>query len=211
MSELELTELDLALSDTPIPLHIAKLIAEARETVETFHLQRRQKPVIGFHASDFELAFRLLEELANHLSHKTDIRFVEWGSGIPCVSLMANLLGWQSFAIECDRELVEFGRFWLNHHSHCVETLWASFVPSLLPETIGRLPTNEGVRRAPVNVEALPLTEIRGDVVYAYPWPGEAEFFEQLFLASSQTGDILVLYHGSLMYDVFRSQERSSP
>jgi hypothetical protein len=34
------------------------------------------------------------------------------------------------------------------------------------------------------------------DVVFVYPWPGEAQFIEELFDATASEGAILVLYHG---------------
>lgn len=202
LHDLELAPIELTLTTTPIPVPFQEVISQARELVEAFHLRRWQTPVRGFHASDFELAYRLLAALHYQLPNKQSRRFVEWGSGIPAVAVLADLLGWHPLAIECDPDLFRHAQQWLATRAHDVVLQRASFVPDPLPERLAQIRTNEGVRRSVTDAPALTLEEIRGDVVYAYPWPGEAEFFEQLFLSTALPGDVLVLHHGSLMYDV---------
>ena len=208
MSHRKLAPYELALAAAPIPSEIEELICEANEHVEAFRVRRWQSPVPGFHASDFELSYRILAALDQHRSTFSPIRFVEWGSGIPCVAMIADRLGWSTLAVECDADLVEHAKRWLATQSHHVELRWGSFVPQPLPDQIALLTTREGVRRDVTDAPALTFDEIRGDVVYAYPWPGEAEFFEQLFLAAARPGDVLVLHHGSLMFDVQQCHDR---
>jgi hypothetical protein len=168
---MRLVEVDLALSDTPVPASVARLLADARRRVDRLEDETRAS-IPAFVPSDFELVYRALVQIkTGRLA--TGGRLIEWGSGVGAVTCLAILAGYHAFGIEIERTLVAIAEELA--HDNDIDTQFAhgSFVP---PGAEPRLDWTGGVTwlstNGPDGYAELALDPDDFDVVFAYPWPG---------------------------------------
>jgi hypothetical protein len=124
-------------------------------------------------------------------------RFLEWGSGIGTVTIMADLLGFESYGIEIDPDLVARAESLAARFESGATFVEGTFFPDGYrpPRGAGGA---KGVRtklggRPGYDVLGLDVSDF--DVVYAYPWPGEETLYEDIFDRHARPGATLVCYH----------------
>jgi hypothetical protein len=190
-----LVEVDLALSEKPIPVNVARLLADAQRHVDTLEAHSRAG-IPAFVPSDFELAYRGLATInADHLA--TGGRLLEWGSGFGVVSCLAVLVGFDAVGIEIEPPLVRVAESLAREHGIATQFACGSFIPQgtephiELSGDVNWLTThgNDGY-------EELELEPDDFDVIYAYPWPGEEQVLFDLFADCAAVGALLLTYHG---------------
>jgi hypothetical protein len=183
-----LVDVELLLSDEPLPTAVADLIADAQQRVDEFS-DRHAATVPAFVPSDFELAYRGLAAIQlQRLA--TGRRFIEWGSGIGVITCLADRAGFDAVGIEIEpqlvdiaEELAEFGR--------------GSFLPPgaeprlEMPDDVAWLATTGAD-----GYEELEMEPDEFDVVFAYPWPGEEDVIFDVFADCAANGALLLTYHG---------------
>lgn len=184
-----------------VPDRARQIIDSAQECLESFHVRYHKQPVPGFYPSDFELVYRTFAAIDERRHHKSSqgigLSFCEWGAGIPVVSALTTLFEWKPLAVECDRKLVEAARSWMQSERLEFELRHASFIPEAYIDEVHQHESLQGIVAKPLDVPALDVEDLQADIVYAYPWPGEAEVMESLFRLVARPGDLLVTFHGS--------------
>ena len=131
--------------------------------------------------------------------------FLEWGSGLGVVTIMAGLLGYDACGIEAELELVEYSRQLAEQFQSPVEFAAGGFIPDGFqwrPE-LGE----EAVRTAIDLADAYDdlgrdLDEF--DLVYGYPWPTEHELFKGIMRDCGGPHSSLLIYdarEGILIHD----------
>lgn len=172
-----------------------ELIDDANERIEAFLL-----------ASDFAnenfvtCDFHLLDQSLNWIVHEhllTGNRFCELGSGFGVAAMLASIQSMESIGIEVEQELVDQASDLAESWALSARFYCGSFVPS---ELIGRLESSPEL-----NHVALHEGDVYGeiglelddfDLFFAFPWPDEQPFFDELFLAAAADGALLLTYHG---------------
>ncbi|MGH7294263.1 MAG: class I SAM-dependent methyltransferase [Polyangiaceae bacterium] len=152
---------------------------------------------------DVYLALKRLKEGAS--------TFLEWGSGIGTVAIMADMLGYESYGIEIHPQLVERAEALAARFGSRAQFACGTFIP-------------EDYRpRAQADDDDVAHTELGGtpgyeeiglslddfDVVYGYPWPGEEAFFEDVFDQLGRPDAALVCYHSLDHVQVHRMTEKT--
>ena len=144
-----------------------------------------------FVAADYESVLEALIPL-----RRPDLRFLEWGSATGVITIMADLLGFEAYGIEVDRDLVGQARG--------LATAWNSnarfAVGSFLPDGYRFRRAGDDPRLGTIAVGdsgylklELPLNQF--DIVYGFPWPGEDMMMLDLMKVYGHP-DALFLMHG---------------
>jgi hypothetical protein len=156
--------------DAAVRSRIRALLAEGWEIFDRFDRDVRQKGFHPFVAADYE---RVLEALLPQRA--PGLRFLEWGSATGVVTIMADLLGFEAYGIELDAGLVDVAQRLARRFGSGARFVAGSF----LPAGYKWQPANGDGRLGTIGVgmSAYPtlghgLDDF--DVVYAYPWDGEA-------------------------------------
>lgn len=129
--------------------------------------------------------------------------FVEWGSGFGVVALLAASLGFDAYGIEIEGKLAAAAEELARRHGLAAEFAAGTFVPADFSE--GDLLEDEHLRHGaegPDGYEELGIAASDVDVFFAFPWPGEEDWFVALFRSVARPGARLVLNRGREGIDV---------
>lgn len=130
----------------------------------------------GFVAADYAVVFDALLDLRGRA-----VTFLEMGSGLGVVTIMASRLGFQAYGIECEAGLVDWSRILAEKYGPDAVFAEGSFIPHQYCWT-GRL-SDELERTdvaAPAAYDDLDMELRDFDLIYAYPWPGEQRLFRDI-------------------------------
>lgn len=203
-----LLDLDMPVSDDPVPADICRFIEEAEDRIDQFQTMCR---VPGFVPSDYIAAYGVLRAL----SESTILRgrqFCEWGSGFGVVTCLAAMVDFEACGIEIERMLVDEARSLADDFGLSVEFVQGSFVPPGAEDRIHASGiyswlTTDG----DYAYEDLELNLSDMDVIFAYPWPDEEAITGELFECYAGIGAVLVTYHGGSDFRLRRKRGRRSP
>jgi hypothetical protein len=166
------------LSGTPcrIPRHLQILLDESAEDLTDW--QGACDPG-SFVPADYVLVFDALCEMRTWMPRGERPVFLEWGSGLGLVTLMASALGWRASGIEVQPGLVRESLRLARAFDLEATFLEGSFFPG-----------------DPATVPKLAERTAKADVIYVYPWPDqEIEIFD-LFDRLAKPGAHLLAYFG---------------
>jgi hypothetical protein len=181
---------DAAPLDDALRARIAAICEEGRVFWHEFDAGVRQDRWHPFVAADYDAVFDALVALRG-----TGRRFLEWGSATGVITIMADLLGYESFGIELDASLVEVSRDLAARAGSNARFAHGSLLPmgwEWKPrDGDGRLGT---LGRGPSGYLELgrPLGDF--DVVYAFPWGGEEPLMLDLMRTHGHADARLVLH-----------------
>ncbi len=157
-----------------LPRHIQVLLDETGEAVNSWQSEPGPHPFVP---ADYVLVWDALRELRRMMPPNP--RFLEWGSGMGIVTLMAASLGWKATGIELQEALVEESRKLSRQFDLSAAFQQGSFFP-----------------KDQSAVEGLENFHAAADVIYVYPWPDfELQTFD-LFDRVAKPGACLLAYFG---------------
>lgn len=169
---------------------IEALIDEGRDIFYSFDDAVRSRHFHPFIPADYDRVLELLIEL-----RQPGLRFLEWGSATGVITIMADMLGFDACGIELDSELVRTARELAARYESKARFAHGSFLP-----TGYVYQTEDGDRRlgtighGPSGYLELqrPLEDF--DVVFGYPWSGEAAMMQDLMRAYGSPHARLILW-----------------
>ncbi|MGY8748100.1 MAG: hypothetical protein ACKVHR_08610 [Pirellulales bacterium] len=179
-------------SHSPAATHLIDL---ANDRIEAFMLAD-DLVIENFVPCDFHLldqAITWIEQ--NHLL--TGNRFCELGSGFGVAALLASLRGMESIGIEIESTLVEQSSSLAEDLGLSAKFYCGSFVPRditgllEIARDVEHVETHEGEV-----YEEIGLSLDDFDLFFAFPWPGEEQFFEAVFQAGAAVNSLLLSYRG---------------
>lgn len=179
--------------DPVLRARLHALAEEGRALWDRFDVEVRQNGFHPFVPADYE---RVLEALLP--LRAPGLRFLEWGSGMGVITIVADLLGFEAYGIELDARLVDTARDLARRHGSGARFAAGSFIPAgyrYRPRHgDGRLGTigdgESGYREL-----GIPLDDF--DIVYAYPWGGEEPMMLDLMRAYGGRDARLLMLGGS--------------
>lgn len=140
-----------------------------------------------------------------------DRRFLEFGSATGVITIMADLLGFEACGIEIDPDLVSSAGRLARRHDSNARFAAGSFLPAGYvwrdergDERLGTIEIGE-----PGYAE-LGLDLHHFDVVYAYPWHGEAPVVLDLMRRRGSPEATLLLHDHTRRVDVYRGGRLAS-
>ena len=174
---------------------IIEIIDHANQRIDDY---TKSAPSIihNFVHCDFDLtALTIHWILENNLL--TGERFCEWGSGFGVATMLATAAGMDAVGIEIEPILVKHshqlaGELRIDSRFFC-----GSFIPHDVTDI---LEISRDVEHVTIEEDdayqeiGQELSDF--DLVFAFPWPGESDFFEALFLECAATGACLLTYRG---------------
>lgn len=171
------------------------LIDEANDAIERFMLAD-QEVIENFVTCDFHLTQSALTWIHdNHLLAGN--RFCELGSGFGVVALLAAQMGMEAIGIEIEQVLVNQAIDLADHLVNDAKFFCGSFIPH---ETLDGLDVDRDIQNVTVEEDDVYRDVGLGmedfDLFFAFPWPGEQIFFEQVFEKWAASGAMLLTYRG---------------
>jgi hypothetical protein len=121
--------------------------------------------------------------------------FCEWGSGLGGVCGVAAINGFTPYGIEIQRELVASARLLASDLNYAMVFAEGTF---LLPGDEELAAGADSHTRLEFNARAwdeLELTPEDCDVVFAYPWPNEEAFVDNIFRRHASADALLLTFH----------------
>ena len=167
---------------------------------EVDDLWEQQQSSDGFHgyvSADYEAVFRSLVHLRGQAR-----TFLEWGSGLGVVTIMASRLGFEAYGIENEPELVDHAHAFGERFAPAARFVRGNFFPSEFTWNPG-----EGEIEVRTALPGAAAYERMGrklsdfDLVYAYPWPGEHQLYQKVMRKYGGPNSLF------LTYDVRRGME----
>jgi SAM-dependent methyltransferase len=123
-----------------------------------------------------------------------NLRFLEWGCGTGVITIMADLLGFEAYGIEIDGGLVDIARELARKYESKATFAEGSFLPAgyewRARDGDNRMGTI-GIARSAYLELGLPLEEF--DIVYGYPWDGEAQIFRDVMDKYGRADAVLLM------------------
>lgn len=157
---------------------IDALINEGCEIFDRFDLETRQRAFHPFVAADYSQIFEALLAIRGSVQSVRDAArptFLELGSATGVITIIADLLGFEAAGIELDPSLVVIARQLAERYESRARFVAGSFLPAgyrwKSATGDGRLGT---IGSGPSAYLELGHALSDFDVVYGYPWDGEA-------------------------------------
>lgn len=186
--------------DSRLRARLTALCDEGWDIWSRFDTEVRGHEWHPFVAADYESVLHALLAL-----RAPRLRFLEWGSAVGVITIMADLLGYEACGIELDADLVRTARDLASRYESHARFAVGSFLPEgyeWKPRSgDGRLGT---IGRGPAGYAELghPLADF--DVVFAFPWTGEEPLMHDLMRRHGGRQARLLLYGVSAGVEIFR-------
>jgi len=137
------------------------------------------------------------------------LRFLEWGSATGVITIMADLLGYEAYGIELDESLVTTARALATRFDSGARFVAGSFLPQGYAwkpkDGDGRLGTI-GQGRSGYLELGKSLDEF--DVVFGYPWAGEAAMMHDLMRSYGAPAALLMVHGTDRGVEVWRGGKK---
>lgn len=172
--------------DANLLAHFQSLWAEAEQIWDR---QQNDRGFSGYVSADYPAVLKSLRELRSRCH-----TFLEWGSGLGVVTIMASRLGYDAYGIEVAPELVDHARSLAERYAPEAVFATGSFIPdeyvvSPRRDYVDRTETDD-----PGGYEELDMELSDFDLVYAYPWPTEHHLFQNIVRECGRPGTLLLTY-----------------
>ena len=144
----------------------------------------------GYVSADYFAVYESLLPLQNQ-----GLNFLEWGSGLGIVAIMASRMGFNAYGIEFESELVLLAESLATKFGSTAHFATGSFIPDDfqwdVPEGDGTERTNVDSRAA---YDELGMDLRDFDLIYAYPWPTEHQLFRKIVREHGRADSILMTF-----------------
>ncbi len=130
----------------------------------------------GYVSANYEDVYRTLKRFQGRCT-----TFLEWGSGLGVVAIMASRMGFDAYGIEIEPELVQHACDLAAKHGGNARFVAGSFIPEEFQETEfdGEV-FQRTVDNARSGYDELDMELRDFDLIYAYPWPEEHLVFRSI-------------------------------
>jgi len=209
-SKPELELLDFPWDDSlTIPANVQAVLNSADELLQAYWDQWHQRPIEQYVACDFRDVWRALFEITQS-KLATGNTFCEWGCGFGIVTGLASQLGWEAVGIEAESFLVDRARAFLKLHHLPGEILHGNFLPHG-SERLARSQSNHAClfHQVPNAYDQNDLELDDYAMVFAYPWPGEHHFQQEVFRHYAREGALLLMFLGPYEIELYRKTSSS--
>lgn len=109
------------------------------------------------------------------------LNFLEWGSGLGIVAIMASRMGFEAVGIEAEDELIGHAERLADRYSSTAQFAHGSFIPDGFDWSPADGDESERTMiDLPDGYDQLELELSDFDLVYGYPWPTEHQLFRNI-------------------------------
>ncbi len=157
---------------------------------EIWDMRHAEAAFDGYVSADFAAIHTRLASLKDR-AHT----FLEWGSGLGVVAIMASRLGFDSYGIEVKPDLVRAARELAERFNATPQFATGSFVPE---EFSGNLREGDEFHRTETQdrsaYDEIDMELRDFDLVYAYPWPEEHTIFRSIIRRCASPNTMYLRY-----------------
>ncbi len=143
----------------------------------------------GYVSADYRAVYESLARLRGSV-----VTFLEWGSGLGVVTIMASRMGFEAYGIEAEPDLVDYAEGFAAVYGPQARFAQGSFIPADFRWN----PAEEEVHRTIVDAAAaydeLDMELRDFDLVYAYPWPEERSLYHSIMRKCGRRNAMLLSY-----------------
>ncbi len=178
--------------DPALRARLEALQDEGQEIWNRFDTEVRRHEFHPFVPADYSTVLRALLPL-----RAPGLRFLEWGSATGVITIMADMLGFEAYGIEIDPDLAAIARDIANRFHSKARFAAGSYLPAGY-----QWRSKKGDRRLGTIGQGISAYGELGyalddfDLVFAYPWDGEAPIMHDL-MRSYGGGGARLLMHGT--------------
>jgi hypothetical protein len=177
-------------ADAALHARLDAVCADGWAIWEQFDRTVRERGFHPFVAADYDVVRAALLPL-----RAPGRRFLEWGSASGIITIMADLMGFEACGIEVDPALVETARTVAARHGSGARFVVGSFLPTGYEWQSGDGDARTGtIDSGPSGYLQLGLAPDDFDVVFGYPWDGEAPLMQDLMRRYGRPDALLLLY-----------------
>ncbi len=201
-------KLDLP-TDPELPPAVAELLAEVDQRSDVFYDSGKNKTIPSIVPSDPVLQYLAIKAVTDQ-GYVTGRLFCEWGSGFGTATLLASLLGYESYGLEIEPSLAEFSRDLASDLEIEAEFLESSYLPEGLDTVAGfggadlvsesddllTFGVDSGDGETLFCYEGMDIPTADFDLFFVYPWPADWEMMLDLFEAVASEDAVLITYYG---------------
>ncbi|MCA9213307.1 MAG: hypothetical protein KDB27_09595 [Planctomycetales bacterium] len=210
-----LANIECNVDDSFIPVNVETLIKAADARVKAFIDRKCDTQFAGFVPSESKLVYGALRGLIQSGALNGN-SFCEWGSGFGTVTCLAAALGLKAFGIELEARLINASRQLATDFNLPAQFVRGSFVPTkkrsmadeAFQDTMGIYPWLKSQSGDAYQQLGRQLNSF--DIVFAYPWPGEEYFVQQLFSETATRGSLLLMYHDDSSFTILKKMHQSA-
>lgn len=191
---LQPVEIPESIASLPLSGMVEDVIDEANERIERFMLAD-QSVIENFVTCDFHLLAQAMQWIGqNHLA--TGNRFCEWGCGFGIGALLASMDQMDSVGIEIEPRLIDEASDLADHLGLDTRFFCDSFVPREAADALQDFDVKHVDTLESDVYEDIGLGVDEFDLFFAFPWPGEHDFFETVLDVCGASGALLLTYRG---------------
>ncbi len=179
--------------DAALRARLTALFDEGWSLCERFAGAAGDRPFHPFVAADYDVVCAALWP-----RRREGLRFLEWGSANGVITVMADLLGFEACGIELDESLVETARALARQFDSRARFVAGSFLPTgyrWRPRDGDARTGTLGTGRSGYLELGRALDEF--DVVFGYPWDGEAPMMHDVMRSYGRDDAVLLLHSAS--------------
>lgn len=160
----------------------------------------------GFHAyvsADYSAVVKSLAQFRDQ-----NLRFIEWGSGLGVVTIMASRMGFEAYGIEAESALLDHAEELAEKFGPDATFAQGSFIPNGFQFDPGS--GDESIRTiidVPDAYDDLGMEICDFDLIYSYPWPTEHHLYHNVLREYGHTGSILVTYDARESIDIVKTSD----
>lgn len=166
------------------------LCADGWAIWERFDRTVRERSFHPFVAADYDAVRAALVAL-----RAPGLRFLEWGSATGVITIMADLIGFDACGIEIDAALVDTARELAARHRSNARFVAGSFLPTgYVPRTPDGDTRTGTIASGVSGYLSLGRALDEFDVVFGYPWGGEAPLMLDVMQQYGRRDALLLLY-----------------
>jgi hypothetical protein len=183
---------------------LTALCAEGWALWDRFDDEVRRHHFHPFVAAEYDV---IVDALMGHRG--PNLRFLEWGAATGVITVIADLLGFDAYGIELDRDLVATARALAKRFDSHARFAAGSFLPTGYEWRPADRDGRTGTLGTGVSgYRELGHTLEEFDVVYGYPWDGEAELMLDVMKRYGRADATLLLNHASEGIVAYRRGKR---
>ncbi|MDB4756852.1 hypothetical protein OAG56_05715 [Mariniblastus sp.] len=193
-----LTEVQVSFEEVTLPSEVEDFIVDADKRVAKF-LVGKPFAEKGYVACNHRTIAKALIAIQRQ-GLSAGATFCEWGSGFGGVASIAAMLGFESYGIEINPELLQGSIELADDYGIEVEFVDGSFIPDGADDLVDQAyMENEGdVTLETHFAEAYQDLELEVsdfDIIFVFPWPNDAPLIANLFDRYASSGGLLLTFN----------------
>jgi len=161
-----------------------------QEAQQLWERHRLTPPFEGYVSGDYVGLYHVLAKL-----HGQVWTFLEWGSGLGVLTIMASRMGFEAYGIETEPVLIDHANDLAERHGSDAQFAEGSFIPEQFDISFSaEYAINRTVIDMPSAYDTIDMELSDFDLVYGFPWPEEHDFFRAIMRQCARPEALFLSY-----------------